>query len=149
MALIAPQDFKFRGLPAPGAYLRLDQHSIQTFKEQRSAHIIVAIFANEAAFRGGEQPLNPSRRYMTVNLVADKPTNRPHMDDNSPDGTISLTVWCPDITRWWGHDPVNPEFTDEEWAGNAGYKSDNDYAQAYLILSKLPQLAGFVSDVPV
>lgn len=146
MALLAPQDFKFRGLPAPGAYLRLDQHSVQTFKEQRSAHIIVALFASKEAYDAGEQPLNPSRRYLTVNLVADKPVNRPQMDD-SPDGTISLTVWSPDIVRWWGHTPTNPDFTDEQWAGDRDYASNNVYAQAYLILGQLPQLAGFVSDV--
>lgn len=147
MSLIAAQDFKFRGLAAPGAYFRLDQHSVQTFKEQRSAHIIGALFASAEAFQAGEQPLNPSRRYLTVNLVADKPANRPQMDDNSPDGTISLTVHCPDIVRWWGHTPVNPDFTDAQWAGDKGHVSNNVYAQAYLILSQLPQLAGFVSDV--
>lgn len=147
MAHIAPETFKFRGLPAPGAYLRLDGHAIQQFKEQRSGHLISALFASAEAFHAKEKPLMPNRRYITVNLVADKPENL-RQDDNSPDGTISLTVWSPDITRWWGETPVNPTFTDEQW--DMGGKG-NVYAQANLILSAileaLPGHAGFTSDV--
>jgi hypothetical protein len=149
MAHIAPQNFEYRGLAAPGAYLRLDQHAIQVFKEQRSGHLIAALFKSAAAFAAKAQPINPNRRYITVNLVADKPATTRQMDDNSPDGTITLTVWSPDIVRWWGETPVDPFFTDKQWNMNG---LGNIYAQANLILGaileSLPGHAGFVSDVP-
>lgn len=139
MALKSPEDFTFKGLVAPDAIARLEQHAVQVFKDQKSAHIILALHASYARQKAGDEPL--VQRWLEVTVTVDKKQAQRANDPVGPDGTQRITLYCPDVVRMWGGKPAAEEalFTDAQWAA----EDPNVYAQAYLLLTLLPILDGW------
>lgn len=135
MASIAPPDWKYNDFGAGSFIVR--QESPQVMKDEGRCHFIFHLYASEEKMRRKEKAI--PGRFLELSVYAQQPEGfRGSQDERSPDGSLRLTRFCPDVARAWGG-----EVTDSQKTHDGAPWSDNLYGLGYQFFHLLDLAKGF------